>query len=280
MVLLKGKPVADAHKEVLREKLKDIPTGTITMAILQVGEDMASLMYARFMKKTAESMGFGAELIELPETASQTEVEAVVQRLNEDSRIYGVLPLMPMPPQIKADQVIDLLDPAKDIDGLTVTNMGLMNSGRGGFAPCTPRACLAMLDYYKIPLEGRQVAIVGRSNVVGKPMAALALQRNATITVCHSRTADLGEALCRADIVIAAAGRPGIVTGAMIKEGAVVIDVGINEADGQTVGDADYESVAAKAGAVTPVPGGVGSVTTIMMLEALYEAYHARNVNC
>lgn len=250
---------------------------TITLGILLVGDDSAAKMYATFMEKVAKGANFDTELVELPETATQEEVKAVIHRFNTDERIYGVLPLMPMPKHIDSEAVIGALDPAKDIDGLTTYNIGLVSSGKGGYVPCTPKACMAIIDHYGIELAGKKVVVLGRSQVVGKPVALLALERNATVTICHSRTQNLAGELAQADVVIAAVGKAHMVHGSMLKSGCVVIDVGINELEGQTVGDVDFGSASEVASAITPVPGGVGSVTTTMMLEGLYEAYYARN---
>jgi tetrahydrofolate dehydrogenase/cyclohydrolase, NAD(P)-binding domain protein len=279
MIELLGKPVAQARKAVLLENMQALVDQgvTITLGILLVGDDSAAKMYATFMEKVAKGANFGTELVELPATATQEEVEAVIHRFNGDERIYGVLPLMPMPKHIDSEAVIGALDPAKDIDGLTTYNIGLVSSGKGGYVPCTPKACMAIIDYYGIELAGKKVVVLGRSQVVGKPVALLALERNATVTICHSRTQDLEGELVQADVVIAAVGKAHMVHGSMLKEGCVVIDVGINDLEGQTVGDVDFASASEVASAITPVPGGVGSVTTTMMLEGLYEAYHARN---
>lgn len=279
MIELRGKAVADAHKAILQEKVAAVGDSVITMAVLLVGEDHGAHMYATFMEKTAKNFGYGFVLKELPETATQDEVVAALQELNNDAAVHGILPLMPMPKHIDTEALIDMLDPKKDIDGLTTYNIGLVTAGKGGFAPCTAKACLAILDHYGIPLEGKHVVVVGRSQVIGKPVALMVLERHATVSICHSRTADLANHVQQADIVIAAAGRAHMITANMVKAGAVVIDVGINELDGKTVGDVDYDAVSTVASAITPVPGGVGSVTTTMMLEAVYEAYHARNVN-
>lgn len=279
MIELRGKAVADAHKAILQEKVAAVGDSVITMAVLLVGEDHGAHMYATFMEKTAKNFGYGFVLKQLPETATQDEVVTALQELNNDAAVHGILPLMPMPKHIDTEALIDMLDPKKDIDGLTTYNIGLVTAGKGGFAPCTAKACLAILDHYGIPLEGKHVVVVGRSQVIGKPVALMVLERHATVSICHSRTADLAHHIQQADIVIAAAGRAHMITANMVKAGAVVIDVGINELDGKTVGDVDYEAVSTVASAITPVPGGVGSVTTTMMLEAVYEAYHARNVN-
>lgn len=282
MIELLGKPVAQARKTVLQEKMQVLVNQgvTITLGILLVGNDSAAKMYATFMEKVAKGANFDTELVELPETATQEEVEAVIHRFNTDERIYGVLPLMPMPKHIDSEAVIGALDPAKDIDGLTTYNIGLVSSGKGGYVPCTPKACMAIIDHYGIELSGKKVVVLGRSQVVGKPVALLALERNATVTICHSRTQNLEAELAQADVVIAAVGKAHMVHGTMLKEGCVVIDVGINELEGQTVGDVDFASASEVASAITPVPGGVGSVTTTMMLEGLYEAYYARNGHC
>lgn len=282
MMELRGKAVADAHKAVLNERLVALEAKGIvlTLGILLVGDDKAAQMYAHFMEKTAKNAGFAVDLVHLPTTATFEEVVAVIDRWNESDTVYGVLPLMPMPPQIDREALIERLSPEKDIDGLTSKNIGLASSGKGGFWPCTPRACMAILEHYHIPLAGKEVVVVGRSQVVGKPVALLLLEQHATVTLCHSKTADLKAHLQRADIVIAAVGRAHVITGDMLKPGAVVIDVGINDLDGKTVGDVDYESALPVVSAITPVPGGVGSVTTTMLLENIYEAYHARNVDC
>ena len=279
MIELLGKPVAQARKAVLQEKMQVLVNQgvTITLGILLVGNDSAAKMYATFMEKVAKGANFDTELVELPETATQEEVEAVIHRFNTDERIYGVLPLMPMPKHIDSEAVIGALDPAKDIDGLTTYNIGLFSSGKGGYVPCTPKACMAIIDHYGIELSGKKVVVLGRSQVVGKPVALLALERNATVTICHSKTQNLAAELVQADVVIAAVGKAHMVHGSMLKPGCVVIDVGINELEGETVGDVDFSSASEVASAITPVPGGVGSVTTTMMLEGLYEAYYARN---
>lgn len=279
MIELLGKPVAQAHKAVLQENMQPLLAQgvTITLGILLVGDDSAAHMYATFMEKVAKGANFGTKLVQLPETATQEEVEVVIQEFNEDTAIYGVLPLMPMPKHIDTEAVIGALDPAKDIDGLTTYNIGLVSSGKGGYVPCTPKACMAIIEHYGIDLAGKKVVVLGRSQVVGKPVALLALDRNATVTICHSKTQNLEAELAQADVVIAAVGKAHMVHGSMLKPGCVVIDVGINDLEGQTVGDVEFDSAKTVASAITPVPGGVGSVTTTMMLEGLYEAYHARN---
>lgn len=275
MIELRGKSVADAHKTALQNKIAAVGDAVITMVVLLVGNDHGAHMYATFMEKTAKNFGYGFVLRELPETASHDEVVTALRELNDDDTVHGILPLMPMPKHIDTEALIDALDPKKDIDGLTTYNIGLVTAGKGGFAPCTAKACMAILDHYDISVEGKHVVVVGRSQVIGKPVAFMTLAAHGTVTICHSRTPDLANYVKQGDIVIAAAGRPHMITADMIKPGAVVIDVGINELNGKTVGDVDYDAVKDIASAITPVPGGVGSVTTTMMLEAVYEAYHA-----
>ncbi len=274
---LKGKAVADFYKEKINKTVRELAAqgSTIGLGILLVGEDKAAAMYGKFMERKACEAGFQVEVKQLSQDATQAEVETAVRELNESKAIHGILPLMPMPKHIDTEAIIESISPEKDIDGLTIKNIGLFNAGKGGFVPCTPRACLAILDYYKIPIEGKKVVVVGRSAVVGKPVAQLLLNRHATVSICHSRSLELADEVRTADIVIATAGKAHLITGEMIKPGAVVIDVGINELDGQTVGDVDFESAVKVAGAITPVPGGVGVVTTTMLLEALCEAHHA-----
>lgn len=275
MQLLKGKAVADAHKAVLIKQIEQAKeqNDNITLAIVLVEGDSASKMYASFMKKTAEKIGFVAQIHSLENSASQDELIELVEKLSNDDSVHGILPMMPLPKHMDQREVLAHLNPKKDVDGLTIANMGLLAGGQNGFAPCTPLACMAILDYYNISLEGKNVVVLGRSNVVGKPVANLLLARNATVTICHSRTQNLAEIVAKADIVVAAIGRANFVTADMLKDDAVVIDVGINDLDGKTVGDVDFENACEKVSAITPVPGGVGSVTTTMMLEAVYKAY-------
>ncbi len=282
MIELRGKQVADAHKEALKEKVEKLGAEGIQLkiAVLLVGADHGASMYAKFMEKTATAAGFAFVLSQLPDIATQEEVVEALQALNEDSSVHGILPLMPMPSHIDSEAIIDMLNPDKDIDGLTTYNIGLVTSGKGGFAPCTAKACIAILEHYNIPISGKHVVVVGRSQVIGKPVALMTLAAHGTVTLCHSRTPDVGAFTKQGDIVIAAAGRAHMINKDMLKPGVVVLDVGINELGGKTVGDVDYDSACTVAEAITPVPGGVGSVTTTMMLEAVYEAYHARNVHC
>ncbi len=269
MQLLNGKEVAAFHRERVERRLADIQEELHIqpeLAIILVGDDAPSAMYAKSMQKTARAVGLKAEIYREAAEVSEVELLALIDKLNEDESVFGILPMMPLPRHLDSQRIIDCIDPKKDVDGLTDVNIAHLYTGRPGFVPCTPRAVIAILDYYHLSLSGKDVAIIGRSNVVGKPLAQLCLNRNATVTHCHTRTRDL-KAVRRADMIIAAAGKAGLVTGDMIKPGAVVIDVGINRVAGRTVGDVAFDEAAAVAGAITPVPGGVGAVTTMMVLE-------------
>ena len=267
---MSGRPVADAYKEQIKEKVEAARlTGkNVTLAIVTVGEDPASFVYRKRLVKMTESLGIGSRCVELPGTATTAEVIEAVRKLNEDPEIAGILPMMPMPKQVDGEAVGAALAPEKDMDCLNPANGGALLMGEGRWAACTPRACMAILKFYKIPLDGKHAVVLGRSNVVGKPVALLLLQENCTVTVCHSHTKNLPELLRQADIVVAAIGKAGFVTPDMVKPGAVIVDVGINVTDNGIVGDVAPE-VAEKASAFTPVPGGVGVVSNVMMMDAV-----------
>jgi methylenetetrahydrofolate dehydrogenase (NADP+)/methenyltetrahydrofolate cyclohydrolase len=246
------------------------------LSVVLVGDDPASAVYVANKEKSAAEVGFRGETIRMPATTTQEELLAVVDRLNADPAVHGILVQMPLPKGLDADAVIHRIRPDKDVDGFHPVNVGkLLIGDTDGFAPCTPAGVMVLLREYGVKLAGAEVVVIGRSNIVGKPMAALLVQPgiDATVTVCHSRTRDLAAHLRRADVVIAAVGRAKLVTGDMIKPGAVVIDVGMNRIDDPTtksgkrlVGDVDYASVREVASAVTPVPGGVGPMTIAMLM--------------
>ena len=266
---MSGRPVADAYKETIKEKTEAARKAGkhVTLAILTVGQDPASLVYRKRLLKITESLGIDSRCVELPETASTAEVLAAVKELNEDPDVTGILPMMPMPKQVDGEAVGAALAPEKDMDCLNPVNGGALLMGKGRWAACTPRACMAMLQFYKIPLDGKHAVVLGRSNVVGKPVALLLLQENCTVTVCHSHTKNLRSILRQADIIVAAIGKAGFVTPDMVKDGAVIVDVGINVTDKGIVGDVAPEATE-KAAAFTPVPGGVGVVSNVMMMDA------------
>ena len=269
-LVMSGRPVADAYKEQIKEKVEAAQKSgkKVTLAILTVGQDPASFVYRKRLLKITESLGIGSRCVELPETATTEETVAAIRKLNEDPDVTGILPMMPMPKQVDGDAVGAALAPEKDMDCLSPANGGALLMGKGRWAACTPRACMAMLKFYKIPLDGKHAVVLGRSNVVGKPVALLLLQENCTVTVCHSHTKNLPELVRQADIVVAAIGKAGFVTPDMVKPGAVIVDVGINVTETGIVGDVAPEA-AEKASAFTPVPGGVGVVSNVMMMDAV-----------
>jgi methylenetetrahydrofolate dehydrogenase (NADP+)/methenyltetrahydrofolate cyclohydrolase len=238
------------------------------LAVLQVGNHPASKIYVRNKMKACGEVGLYSEHIELPADADESTLLERIRTLNRDSRIHGILVQLPLPTGLSAERVLDALAPAKDVDGFHPINMGLLAAGSPRFVPCTPLGVMKLIEHEEIGVQGRHAVVVGRSNIVGKPMALLLLQKGATVTICNSRTPDLGAMTSQADILVVAAGRPRLVTAGMVKPGAVVIDVGINRlADGRLAGDVDFQSVLGTASCITPVPGGVGPMTIAMLLE-------------
>jgi methylenetetrahydrofolate dehydrogenase (NADP+)/methenyltetrahydrofolate cyclohydrolase len=246
------------------------------LAVVLVGEDPASQVYVR--SKGKATLAAGMESIEhrLPPDTPQSELVALVERLNADETVDGILVQLPLPPHMDDKAVIDAIDPAKDVDGFTIANAGKLAVGEQGLVPCTPLGCLMLLKDRLGDLSGLEAVVIGRSNIVGKPMAQLLLKESCTVTIAHSRTRDLPAVVRRADIVVAAVGRPAMVKGDWLKAGATLIDVGINRVDGKLVGDVDFASAAEVAGAITPVPGGVGPMTIAVLLRNTLVAAHAR----
>ncbi len=247
------------------------------LTVVLVGDDPASAVYVRAKDRAAQSAGIAAQTIRLPGTTSESVLLDHVARLNADPAVDGILVQLPLPPHIRARAVIETLDPAKDVDGLHPLNAGLLREGRALLAPCTPRGVMRLLAEARITLTGTKALVLGRSILVGKPLAAMLLDADATITVAHSRTRDLAAECRSADVLVAAAGRPGLVRGDWVKPGAAVVDVGINRlADGSLAGDVDYAACAEVAGWITPVPGGVGPMTIACLLENTLAAALAR----
>ena len=240
------------------------------LAVVIVGDNPASLVYARNKHKACEELGFYSVTVELPATTGKDELLAKIDALNADEKIHGILVQLPLPPGLAAaeTEVLNCIDPAKDVDGFHPVNIGRLSLGKPLLAPCTPAGCIRMLELADIPIDGARAVVLGRSNIVGKPMMSLLLAANATVTVCHSHTRNLPEVTRQADILVAAVGRPGFVTADMVKPGATVIDVGINRvAPKKLAGDVDFEAVKDVAGAITPVPGGVGLLTIAMLMQ-------------
>ncbi len=269
-LLMKGKPVADVYRENIIARIAAAKgNGHMpTLVILLVGDDPASCVYTERLAKLTESLGAAAKIVRMPQETTEEEVINLIKKMNRNRYITGILPMMPMPKHINSDAVGAAVTKHKDVDCLNPTNAGEFYLGRRNWAPCTARACMAALEHYKIDLQGKHAVVIGRSNVIGKPVALLLLQKHATVTICHSRTEDLADITRKADIIIAAVGKAGFVTADMVKEGAVLIDVGINEVDGKLVGDIAPEATA-KASAFTPVPGGIGVISNMMVMECL-----------
>lgn len=276
--LLEGKVFAAKLKEEAGKKAQELKAKygiTPGLAVIIVGENPASQVYVRNKHKACTELGFYSEGVELPATTTREELLAEIQRLNNDEKIHGILVQLPLPKELQPyeSEVLEAINPLKDVDGFHPVNVGRMVTGQKALVPCTPHGCLRMLELAEIPVEGANAVIIGRSNIVGKPMFHLLLGKNATVTICHSRTKNLAEITRQADILVAAVGKAGFVTADMVKPGAAVIDVGINRiAPKKLVGDVDFEAVKEVAGAITPVPGGVGLLTIAMLMQNTVEA--------
>ncbi|NLW07099.1 MAG: bifunctional methylenetetrahydrofolate dehydrogenase/methenyltetrahydrofolate cyclohydrolase FolD [Clostridia bacterium] len=273
--ILDGKKIAAEVRAEVKEEVAQLKAQGINpgLAVVLVGEDPASKVYVRNKERACEEVGIYSAAHYLPENTSQTELLALIAELNQDKRIHGILVQLPLPKHIDEKVVINAIAGEKDVDGFGPANVGNLVIGDKCFYPCTPYGCMVLLEKAGIDPRGKRAVVVGRSNIVGKPLALMLLARHATVTVCHSRTRDLAAECRQADILVAAVGKPEIITGDMIKEGAIVIDVGINRvADKKLVGDVHFESAAAKASWITPVPGGVGPMTIAMLLKNTVEA--------
>jgi methylenetetrahydrofolate dehydrogenase (NADP+) / methenyltetrahydrofolate cyclohydrolase len=270
-VILAGKPVQErvlAGVAAGVERLRATRGVTPTLGVVLIGEDPASQIYVRGKKRAADSVGIATRDHLHPQGIAQGELERLLRTLSADPGVHGILLQLPLPKGLDDSAALAAIDPDKDVDGLHPMNLGRLLAGERGTVPCTPAGCVAILDHYGAKLEGAEAVVVGRSRLVGKPLAQLLLARHATVTMCHTRTRNLAEHTRRADILCVAAGRPRMITGDMVKEGAWVIDVGVNRLDtGRLAGDVDFESVAERAGGVTPVPGGVGLLTIAMLLQ-------------
>jgi methylenetetrahydrofolate dehydrogenase (NADP+)/methenyltetrahydrofolate cyclohydrolase len=269
--IINGKEISAAIRAEIKEATEQLVSASGVrpgLAVIIVGEDPASQVYVRNKKRACDEVGFYSESYELPESTTQDELNALVDRLNKDEKIHGILCQLPLPKHLDENEVIMRIDPKKDVDAFHPENVGKIMIGDYSFLPCTPAGVMALLERSGIDVCGKECVVVGRSNIVGKPQAMLLLHANGTVTICHSRTKNLAEVCRRADILVAAIGKADFFTGDMIKEGAVVIDVGMNRrADGKLTGDVDFASVEPKASYITPVPGGVGPMTITMLMQ-------------
>ena len=279
-MIIDGKQIAQHLKEEIREQVKQLAIQNgrkPRLDVIIVGENPASKTYVRSKINATEFCGMDGELIALPETTSQEELLRIIRDLNENNIVDGILVQLPLPKHIDEQEVIHSIAPEKDVDGFHPENVARLWLNQPAIVPCTPMGILELLKQTHTPLAGRHAVVVGRSNIVGKPIAKLLLDENCTVTIAHSRTADLAQICREADILVVAVGRSRLITGEMIKPGATVIDVGINRTeDGKLVGDVDFESASKVAGAITPVPGGVGPMTIAMLMRNTYQCYISR----
>ena len=273
-ILMDGKALAADLMAALKERVEALQARGITpgLAVILVGDDSASQVYVRNKGKACEELGILSETIRLPEDTTQEELEALIEKLNRDDRMDGILVQLPLPKHLDEAQALRKIIPEKDVDGFHIENAGKLFTGQEGVVACTPKGILHMLKASGVALSGKDAVVIGRSNIVGKPVAMLLLNENCTVTLCHSRTKDLPAHTRQADILVAAVGKPKFVTGDMVKPGAAVVDVGINRVDGKVVGDVDFDSVEPVAGYLSPVPGGVGKMTICMLMENTIEA--------
>lgn len=272
--LLDGKAMSNELREKLALRVENLKARGVTpgLAVILVGEDPASQIYVKNKGLGCAQVGMHSVTIRLPETTTQQELETQIDQLNGDAAIHGILVQLPLPAGLDEAAALARIAPEKDVDGFHVVNAGKLFTGQKGVVACTPKGAMEMIRRTGIDLSGKEAVVVGRSNIVGKPMAMLLLQQNATVTMCHSRTQHLAEHTRRADVLVAAVGKPRFITADMVKPGAIVIDVGINRVDGKVVGDVDFDAVKEVASWITPVPGGVGRMTITMLLENTIEA--------
>jgi methylenetetrahydrofolate dehydrogenase (NADP+)/methenyltetrahydrofolate cyclohydrolase len=278
--LIDGKTIAQLVRTDTAQRVAEFTTRTGRrpgLATILVGGDPASHVYVGSKRKACVAAGMEDHHRELPETASQDDIARVIDELAEDPRVSGILLQLPLPAGLDAEPLIERIPPAKDVDGLTTISAGLLAQGKPGLRPCTPLGVIELLDQSGVEISGKHVVVIGRSALVGRPVAQLLTQRNATVTVVHSRSKNVDKLTATADIVVAAAGVPKLVTGSAVAPGAVVIDVGIHRVDGRLVGDVDQDSVEAVASALTPVPGGVGPMTIAMLLRNTLQAAEAQS---
>ncbi|MBR7110389.1 MAG: bifunctional methylenetetrahydrofolate dehydrogenase/methenyltetrahydrofolate cyclohydrolase FolD [Clostridia bacterium] len=267
--IIDGKLVSKEFRAEMREKFEMIKAKTgkeVGLAVVLVGDDPASAIYVRNKIKACEEVGVKSYAYRLDKDTKEEDLADLVMKLNNDDNVQGILVQLPLPKHINSERIVGMVADEKDVDGFSEKNVGRLVLGKSCFRSCTPAGVMKLLEYYGIDVSGKRAVVIGRSNIVGKPMAMMLLEKNATVTICHSKTENIAEVTKQADILVAAVGRAHFVTADMIKEGAVVIDVGMNKLDGVTVGDVDFESVSKKASFITPVPGGVGPMTITMLM--------------
>ena len=273
MIIIDGKAVATKVRNQLKEEVASLGV-EIGLAVVLVGDDNASRIYVRNKINACAEIGLKSTLVELSATATEAEVLDAVAKLNNDNGIHGIIVQLPLPRHIDTDKVLASINPHKDVDGCHYVQKGKLWTGTPETLPCTPYGCIELLKQYGIEISGKHAVVIGRSNLVGRPLAELLLRENATVTICHSKTANIADITKQADILCAAIGQPKFVTADMVKDGAVVIDVGINRGDdGKLCGDVDFENVSGKCSHITPVPGGVGPMTVTMLMKNTVEAY-------
>lgn len=267
--ILDGAAMALEVEKELKQRVDALREKNVTpgLCVILVGNDPASQTYVANKEKACARLGIHSQTLRMGAETTQAELEAAIERANEDEAIHGILVQLPLPAHLDEHRALALIRPEKDVDGFHAVNMGRLARGEDCVVACTPKGALHMLKAAGVPIAGKNAVVIGRSNIVGKPMALLLLQENATVTICHSRTEDLAEHTRRADILVAAVGKPRFVTADMVKEGAAVLDVGINRVNGKLCGDVDFEHVKEKAGWISPVPGGVGKMTIAMLME-------------
>lgn len=273
--ILDGKKLAKEIRTDLKNRIKDLQSKkeiTPGLAVVIVGDDPASQTYVRMKEKACTEAGLYSEIHKLKADISSNELVAVIDRLNHDNNIHGILVQLPLPKGLDEKKINARIDPLKDVDGFHPFNVGNLFLGDPSFIPCTPKGIIRLLKHYKIPIEGKHVVIVGRSDIVGKPSASLFLKENATISICHSKTKDLSVLTSQADILVTAVGKPNLIYGDMIKKNAIIVDAGTTMVEGKVVGDVNYDNVIDKVKKITPVPGGVGPMTIAMLLENTMEA--------
>lgn len=272
--IIDGKAIAKEIRSELAKRVEELSARGKTpgLNVVLVGDNPASKVYVRSKERACKEIGINSTVHRLAEETTQAELLGLIEELNTNDQVHGILVQLPLPGHLDEEEVINAISPVKDVDGFHPLNVGKLQIGTGGFVPCTPAGILELVKRTEVPISGKHVVVLGRSNIVGKPAAQLFLREHGTVTICHSRTPDVAAECRRADILIAAVGQPKLVKRDWVKPGAVVIDVGINRVDGEIVGDVDFEEVKEVAGAITPVPGGVGPMTIAMLLKATVEA--------